>query len=227
MKAKPPALRRAIFHLRTQLVLALALGGLLALALPASLGLVPRLLIGWDAAVLAHLALVAKFVAGADHDSMRHRARTEDEGRGTILVLVCLAVVASLLAIVAELAGSHDGQAGERALSTALAVVTVMASWLLMQVTFALHYAHQFYSSAGPDDSGKDCGGIEFPGEPAPDYLDFLYMACIIGTAAQTADVSFRSRATRRVGLLHSMLAFFYNTAVLALVINITAALLG
>lgn len=227
MRTHKRALRRAIFHLRTQLLLALALGALVAFALSPSLGVVPRLLIGWNVAVLAHLGLVAKFVARADHDSMRYRARTEDEGRGTILVLVCLAVLASLLAIVVELAGSGGGKAGERAFSTGLAVLTVVVSWLLMQVTFALHYAHQYYSTMGSGEAGNDCGGIDFPGEPAPDYFDFLYMACVIGTSAQTADVSFRSRATRRVGLLHSVLAFFYNTAVLALVINITASLLG
>lgn len=220
-------MHRSIFHLRTQLLLALGLGTLLALALPASLGRVPRVLIGWDVAVLIHLALVAKFVAGATHESMRRRARTEDEGRGTILMLVCFTVLTSLLAIVAELAGSHGEQAGGRGFATALAVGTVLAGWWLMQVSFALHYAHQYYSGSDADKRGPDCGGIDFPGETAPDYLDFLYMACIIGTSGQTADVSFRSRATRRVGMCHSVLAFFYNTAVLALVINITAGLLG
>jgi uncharacterized membrane protein len=86
---------------------------------------------------------------------------------------------------------------------------------------FALHYAHDFYMT---DQHGTH-GGLEFPGEPAPDYADFLYFACIIGTSAQTADVSFTSRKMRRNGIVHCVLAFFFNTTLLALTINIASGL--
>jgi len=68
-------------------------------------------------------------------------------------------------------------------------------------------------------------GGLEFPGGHAPDYGDFLYFACVIGTSGQTADVSFSSRVMRRTGLVHCVLAFLFNTTLIALTINIASGL--
>jgi uncharacterized membrane protein len=43
----------------------------------------------------------------------------------------------------------------------------------------------------------------------------------------QVSDVATRSAATRRLVLLHSLLAFLFNTAILALGINFVAGLAG
>jgi uncharacterized membrane protein len=85
-----------------------------------------------------------------------------------------------------------------------------------------LHYAHDFYAARA---RGKPVG-LTFPGTELPDYGDFLYFACIIGTSGQTADVSFTTSAMRRTGLLHCVLAFFFNTTLVALTINIASGLL-
>jgi hypothetical protein len=53
-----------------------------------------------------------------------------------------------------------------------------------------------------------------------------VYFACVIGTSGQTADVSFTSRSMRRTGLLHCVLAFFFNTTLVALTINIASSLM-
>ena len=87
---------------------------------------------------------------------------------------------------------------------------------------FALHYAHDFYVA---QEHGK-LGGLEFPKSPTPEYSDFLYFACVIGTSGQTADVSFTSRSMRRTGLVHCVLAFFFNTTLVALTINISYGLM-
>lgn len=87
---------------------------------------------------------------------------------------------------------------------------------------FALHYAHDYYLA---EDGGMP-SGLDFPGGHAPDYGDFLYLACVIGTSGQTADVSFTSRAMRRIGTVHCVLAFVFNTTILALTINIASGLL-
>ena len=49
----------------------------------------------------------------------------------------------------------------------------------------------------------------------------------MIGTTSQTADVSIVSRAMRRLALLHGIVAFVFNTTLLALTINIAAGLIG
>lgn len=87
---------------------------------------------------------------------------------------------------------------------------------------FALHYAHDDYVAL----IRRQPPGLAFPGEDNPDYGDFLYFACVIGTAAQTADVPFTSRTMRRTGLVHGVLAFFFNATLLALTINIASGLL-
>jgi uncharacterized membrane protein len=103
-----------------------------------------------------------------------------------------------------------------------LALVTIVTSWLFTQVLFALHYAHDFYMARHRQRSDP----LDFPGTDDPDYGDFFYFACIIGTSAQTADVSFTDSALRRIGTLHCVLAFFFNATLLALTINVAAGLL-
>jgi len=109
-----------------------------------------------------------------------------------------------------------------RTLHAALAGVTVLASWAFIQTMYALHYAHDYYAAV---DRGER-GGLQFPGESAPDYFDFLYFSVVIGTSGQTADVSFVSKSLRRIGTLHCALAYLFNTTVLALLINIGASLI-
>ena len=108
---------------------------------------------------------------------------------------------------------------------SAAAFVTVTASWFLMQVVYALHYAHAYYG-AHPE-TGEDCGGLAFLDRPKaePDYWDFLHFAIVIGVAAQTADIAFTDKRLRRLGTAHSVIAFVFNTLIVALTINLVAGL--
>lgn len=182
---------------------------------------VTRLIVGWNAGAWLYLILALHMMFRSSHETMRRRARLQDEGRIAVLILVILAAVVSLGAIVAELAVVKDMPGNERYAHVVLAGLTILSSWAFTHVMFALHYAHDYY--AGLAQGGP--GGLEFPGETAPDYGDFLYFACVIGTSGQTADVSFCSREMRRFGLIHCVLAFFFNTTVLALTINIASGL--
>ena len=44
---------------------------------------------------------------------------------------------------------------------------------------------------------------------------------------AQTSDIDITSRETRRTVMLHGLLSFFFNTTVIALVVNLTAQFAG
>jgi uncharacterized membrane protein len=133
-----------------------------------------------------------------------------------------LGAVAVLLAVGTQLAQVKDMHGPARGAHMGLAALTVVTSWLFTQVLFALHYAHDFYLARlrGTPDP------LQFPGTDEPTYSDFFYFACIIGTSAQTADVSFASTKVRPVGTLHCVLSFFFNAALLALSINLAAGLL-
>jgi uncharacterized membrane protein len=159
---------------------------------------------------------------------MRRRAAQQDDGRIAILLLTTFAALAAIGAIVAELAAVKDLAGTAKHLHVALAALTIISAWLFIHLMFALHYAHDFYASADSVDggAGNDRGGLTFPETDAPDYWDFLYFSYVIGVACQTADVAISSRAMRRTALFHCVLAFFFNSAVLALTINIAAGLI-
>jgi uncharacterized membrane protein len=112
----------------------------------------------------------------------------------------------------------------DRTLSIGLSISTIFLSWLLIHTVFALYYAHEFHSEGGkPSDAHG--GGLKFPDDRTPDYTDFLYFSFVVGTTAQTSDVDVCSHAMRRVVMLHGILSFFFNTAVIALAVNIAAQL--
>ena len=155
------------------------------------------------------------------HERMKTRALEQDEGRIVILAFVIAAAIMSLGAIVAQLGVVKDLHGTLRYAHTGLAALTILSSWTFTQLMFALHYAHDYYAA----EARQVPAGLAFPGGHAPDYGDFLYFACVIGTSGQTADVSFTSRTMRRTGSVHCFLAFFFNTTLLALTINIASGL--
>lgn len=183
---------------------------------------VTRLIVGWNAGAWFYLALSGWMMVRSDQSQIQKRARLQDDGAILILTLVVLSSLASLGAIVAELSVAKELQGVARLGHIALAVVTILASWAFTQMMFALHYAHDFYASVSKGQSG----GLQFPDTPHPDYLDFLYFAAVIGTSGQTADVSFTSGPMRRIGLLHCVHAFLFNTSLIGLMINVASSLL-
>jgi uncharacterized membrane protein len=156
----------------------------------------------------------------SDVARIRARAASEDEGRVVMLALTIFAAMASLGAIVAELGMAVHDDGSHRPLQLALTTATILFSWLLIHVIFAFHYAHEFYDE---DDSHA---GLKFPGDQDPDYLDFAYFAFVIGMTSQVSDVAIASRSIRRTATAHGILSFFFNTALLALMINTAASIL-
>ncbi|HEY5309402.1 MAG TPA: DUF1345 domain-containing protein, partial [Casimicrobiaceae bacterium] len=64
-------------------------------------------------------------------------------------------------------------------------------------------------------------GGLRFPGDREPDYLDFAYYSFVVGMTSQVSDISVTTRHMRRLTLIHGVLAFVFNIAILAMSINI------
>lgn len=182
---------------------------------------ITKAIIAWNLGAGLYLLLAFKMMFWSSHERMRTRALQQDEGRILVLVLVVTAAFMCIGAIVAELAVVKDLKGAIRNYHLALAVATIVTSWAFTQTMFALHYAHDYYTAVVHGEHG----GLEFPGGHPPDYGDFLYFASVIGTSGQTADVSFTSRKMRRTGLVHCVLAFFFNTTLLALTINIASGL--
>ena len=132
--------------------------------------------------------------------------------------------MASIGAIVVELASVKTMEGFDKGMHVGLAALTILTAWTFIHLIFTLHYAHAFYQHG---DHGKDRGGLIFPGETEPDYWDFLHFALIIGVASQTADVQIADRGIRRLSTVHSLTAFVFNTVILALAVNLAVGLVG
>jgi uncharacterized membrane protein len=209
---------------RPRLAVATAIAVLVASLLPTSVAQHPatRSLVAWNTGVVLYFVLAVLMMVRSSEDRMQRRARQQDEGQYVVLALVVTAVVASLAAIVGQLAVARDVHGLLKAAHIALAAATVLSSWAFMHLMFALHYAHDYYAAVAQHRKP----GLAFPGDGNPDYGDFVYFSAVIGTSGQTADVSLTTRAMRRLGTAHCVLSFFFNTTVLALTVNIAASVL-
>jgi uncharacterized membrane protein len=212
--------------LRPRMLASLAAGAAIALATTDGQNLSLRLVVGWDAAILILLLLLAGMMGRATPQAMRRRAEILQAGRWVMLGVTSLAAAASLVAIATLLGNVHDLPRDQLAWHVTLGAFTIVPSWIFLHTMYALDYAHGYYYRPDHHDSSRPPGGLGFPGETHPDYWDFLYFSFVIGMTCQVSDVTVQSKPMRRLVLAHGVLAFFFNTGVLALAINITASLI-
>jgi uncharacterized membrane protein len=208
-----------IVRARPRLFLAAGLGLAAMTVLPADWRVATRSLTAWDIALGLYLVLAFRLMAKSDVTRIRRRAALQDEGRITILVLVAASALASLGAILAELAGAQG--ASRQPSHLALAAVTILLSWAFTHTIFAVHYAHEYYD----ENAGKG-GGLKFPGDAPPDYWDFMYFSFVVGMTSQVSDVAVTSGAIRRMVAAHGVVSFIFNVTLLALTVNIAAGLI-
>ena len=215
------------FHLHWKLIVSVAIGALLWAALHSGIVNIlqdePRLVIqflaAWNVAILVYLALAAWVVARHEHRHMHELFAEEDVGAALILAAVIAVAAVSVVAIFAGLGADNKGNR----LSPVLAMIGIVLSWLFVHTIFAFHYAHEYYGET----DGKQKGGLLFPKddgqkkEAPPEYWDFLYFSFVIGMTFQVSDVQITSQSLRRLVLVHGVVSFFYNVAVLALMVSI------
>jgi len=204
------------FHAHRRLVmcgLLFVVAGGAAYALGCSPSL--ALLLGFDAAALVFLVLTARVFGQASSASMRVHAKQQDVGRmGVLWSSVALSCMV-LVALWVELRGESSVGGVVDMLAAA---ATIVLSWLYMNMIFALHYAHGYYGHR----SGTH-KGLDFPGTQEPDYWDFAYFALVLGMTFQVSDVQIVNRRVRRMALVHSVIAFFFNVFIIAISVNVAA----
>jgi uncharacterized membrane protein len=181
-----------------------------------------RFIISWNVGAALYLLLYLEMMFGATPEHMQQRAIAQSVGRVVVLGMVFLAALVCIGSTISSLAVAKDMHGTLKWEHISLAGITVFTSWFFTQIMFAQHYAHEYYLAL----VNQNEAGLHFPGTAKPDYFDFVYFACVIGTSAQTADVSFTTSSMRRIGLLHSILAFFFNTILIALTINMGSGLI-
>lgn len=167
-------------------------------------------LAGFNGFAVIYLALMVQYARSTTHVDLRRHAAEGDEGAALVLLLALAAVTASVVAVLEVLARPTASASGAGA---ALALASVPLGWAVVQTLAAFRYAHLHYAA-------PSAPALTFPGTTTPAPWDFLYFAFTIGMTAQTSDVVVTTGPMRRLVLGHAVLAFFYNTVILALAVN-------
>ncbi len=173
---------------------------------------------GWDAAATAFLLTTWPIIVRATGHQTREMAVREDETRGTATLLLLAASVASLLGVALALTMAGHTSGGRQVLLVGLAVLTVVLSWLLVNTTFTLRYAHLQYR--------KVSDGIAFEGATTPSYRDFAYVAFTIGMTYQVSDTNLKDSRVRVSVLSHALLAYLFGVVIVAGAINLISGLI-
>ncbi|RWY51042.1 DUF1345 domain-containing protein [Mucilaginibacter gilvus] len=183
-------------------------------------------LITWIAFALTIIILTWIVILWAHPKEIRKIASLEDSSRYLIFLFVTTASLVSLLAIFLLLKSSKGESDATVGGYVVLAMSAVVVSWWLVHTIYALRYAHLYYSV----DKGntKPAGGLDFPGdEKEPDYMDFVYFSFVLGMTFQVSDVEISSRQIRRIAWAHGLISFAFNTAIVALSINVISGLVS
>lgn len=210
-------------------------------SLPLDLELSTRAAGAWDLGALTYLALSFAMMARPhDAKTLSRKSAELDEGRGVMLALSVLGATAAMVTVWLEMQAAQHDKGLALGLRLAFIAGTVAICWTFVHTVFTLHYAHEFYGFDGGrgegDEPGQERkgakrslrGGLLFPGgDKTPDYWDFVHFAFVIGVANQTADVQIESKTIRRAVTLHGVIAFLFNTVILATSVNLAAAILG
>lgn len=182
-----------------------------------------HIMIGWDTFSLSMLIVEWYIFFKTKQSDIRQQSALQDESRIVIFIIVLVSNFASLLAVILMLVTKSESSA-VKIVHLFVAIAAMLFSWLLVHTIFAVRYAHIYYSD---DETNPKihAGGLDFPREEKPDFLDFAYFSFVLGMTFQVSDVEISSKRLRRLVLLHGLLSFGFNTAIVALTINIIAGL--
>jgi uncharacterized membrane protein len=179
-----------------------------------------RLLIAWNVGAWAFLIMILHMAMDPRREASVF-SRPEDENQWVLVVLGIVASLAAMAAIVWELGPVKNMSGWEKTGHLALVATTVISAWAFLQVMFALHYAGVYFQRH----KGGFRGGLEFPGTPQPEWMEFFYQAFVIGCTFASSDVNVTSMRMRRIVVIQGVACFFFNAIILALTINVAANL--
>ncbi len=185
-----------------------------------------RFMSAWICFCLVEMGLSWTIMLTAHPREIVQLAKNQDNSRFQILLIILGASFVSLVIIVLLLKSLPE--AGEKGyyIYITLSFVAIASSWFLIHTIFTAHYAHLYYTGKTGDKSDKSYkGGLEFPNEKLPAYMDFAYFSFVIGMTFQVSDVEISSRLIRKRVLLHGLISFLFNTIILAVSINIIAGM--
>lgn len=170
-----------------------------------------------DAFFVFYLVASAVIFISSTSQDLQLRAARQDEGVLVVVAIVLTIIAINVTAIFIALNRDHP----PTGVSLALTVAAAPLGWFVLHTIAAFHYANLHYlEPAGDGDAGR---ALTFPGTNSPGVWDFLYFSFVIGMTAQVSDVQVCTSGMRKVVTGHSIVSFFFNTVLIALVVNAVA----
>lgn len=188
------------------------------LSLTINMNSLTHIMFGWDIFCLTLISLHWYMFFYTTVSQIHAKAQIQDETRSEIFAIVVVSTFAGLLAVILLLINKTV-----QPINLVVAISGMFLSWVLVHTTFTMRYAHLYYVNASK--KNEKGGGLDFPGDEQPDFIDFAYFSFVIGMTFQVSDVEISSRQIRRITLLHSLISFIFNTVIVALTINALAGL--
>jgi uncharacterized membrane protein len=181
----------------------------------------------WSSFAFSSLVLFWITIAKAEVHEVKFIAKRQDSSRTIVFFFVLFAAIISLFAVIILLKILPDTKAAGYRYHIGFSIISVVLSWTLIHTVFTFRYAHLYYTCR-QEEKGiekESEGGLQFPGDDSPDYLDFAYFSFVLGMTFQVSDVTITSRQIRHLALFHGLISFVYNTVILALSVSIIAGL--
>lgn len=182
-----------------------------------------HVMISWDVFSVCMIFMSWVTFSITNSQQIREQAKVQDSSRVLIFITVLISTFASFLAVLLLIISKKEFKSTET-LHLITAIAGMLFSWFLIHTIFTFRYAHIFYGDH-EDKPDTHAGGLEFPGDKRPDYLDFAYFSFVLGMTFQVSDVEVTSKRLRRLVMLHGVLSFGFNTIMIALTINVIAGL--
>ncbi|MFZ4725023.1 MAG: DUF1345 domain-containing protein [Paludibacter sp.] len=213
-----------LMHPLTRFIISLILGSLpFLILLNSETSYLLRTMVSWIVFTLTFLVCSWIVIFQRTVNQIKKKATEDDGSVAFVFFMVLISSFAGMLAVLLIII-SKDSGIRESTLFLPSCILGMILSWLMVHTMYVFHYAHEYYDSK--DEKGrKYIGGLNFPDEREPDYLDFAYYSFGLGCTFQVSDISVTSRKIRRITMFHGLLSFVLNTFVVALTINLIAGL--
>ncbi|MXV16199.1 DUF1345 domain-containing protein [Pedobacter sp. HMF7056] len=194
---------------------------------PAGISWPDRALFVWLVFTLVYLLMAWITFLTSHPAEIRKLAALQDSSRTLIFLFILTTSIISLLTVILLMRSGEKLHGAERTTHILLSVLSVASSWWLVHTLYTFRYAHLYYTPVAGKQPGKQhTGGLQFPEEDFPDYLDFVYFSFVLGMTFQVSDVTITSKDLRRLAWLHGMLSFAFNTVIVAFSINVISGMI-
>jgi len=221
--------RNIFYRLDAQhrLMIALVISAIVFAIFYKSLNPLELALATWIGCSLSIIILNWITILGTHPREVKKIAKLQDSSRTLLFGFIITASIVSLGAIVYLLKLSKGLSEAEKNGHILLSIAVVFVSWWMVHTIFSLRYAHLYYDTDTDDGKARPGGGLDFPDTKEPDYLDFMYFGFVVGMTFQVSDVEITDRKIRHLCLLHGLISFAFNTAIVALSINVISGMVS